>query len=73
MNPALAKKAAHCIVVPFPSGKAFRVGGATQVYDVYEDMISGNLRCSCPARSRCSHLMAVTHFQSNRENQHGRS
>jgi hypothetical protein len=61
MNPSLAKKAAACVVVP--NGKAFRVGGSTAVYDIYPDMISGELRCSCQALKRCSHLLAVAHYQ----------
>jgi hypothetical protein len=63
MSPAVARKAAQCIVVPFKCGTRFRVGGRTEVYDVYPDMISGELRCSCRSRAYCSHLLAVEHHR----------
>lgn len=61
MNPRVVRKATNCIVVPFKDGKRFRVGGQTDVYDVYPGF-SGELRCSCPSRHTCSHLIAVNHF-----------
>ena len=73
MNPAIARKAARCIVVPFPCYTRFRVGGQTDVYDVYPDMISGELRCSCRSRTYCSHLFAVANFKKQRTIDNGRA
>jgi hypothetical protein len=67
MTPATARKAIACIVVPFPDGQRFRVGGATEVYDVFPDILSGELTCSCRARSRCSHLIATQHYIDTRK------
>jgi len=50
-------------VYPNPRG-TFQVPGRNAIYDVYPDMISGELICSCPARGRCAHLLAVhNHLQ----------
>jgi hypothetical protein len=59
MSPKLALKASQLPVVPFSDGASFRVGGDSGVYDVYPDMISGRMRCSCPAGKGCSHILAA--------------
>ncbi len=54
----------------YPAGeRAFKVPGRSAIYDVYPDLISGELICSCQARGRCAHLIAVNHYlQKERQN-----
>ena len=69
VNPAIARKAVDCIVVPFPDGRRWRVGGKTAVYDVYLDMISGKLVCECRSRTMCSHIVATEHHRTTAKQQ----
>lgn len=47
MTPQTARKAARCVVFPI-DGIRFRVAGETGAYDVYPDLISGELLCFVP-------------------------
>jgi hypothetical protein len=59
VNPKLALKASRLPVVPHKDGRTFSVGGNTDVYTIYPDMLSGELRCTCRATKACSHIMAA--------------